>query len=147
MITGVATKISLIGAALALLATPARATVLFDSLGGATGGQSSTYLGNLDATFTTSSSPLTTSDVALEIGGTGDPGSTFTVSLMGGIPIADLSFDPDFELNVSPFDGPVIAAHTFAISSLSANPTVEHSCSPGSRGSARRPSPPDLSPA
>jgi hypothetical protein len=53
----------------------------------------------------------------------GEPGDTYTVSLDGGIPLSDLSFDPIGGLdyaNWSSVDlqGPVIESATFALTSL-----------------------------
>ena len=52
--------------------------------------------------------------------------NTVTLKLVGGIPLADLSFDPGLGLNVSPGGAPLIASTTFAISDLSIGLTVEH---------------------
>jgi hypothetical protein len=67
-------------------------------------------------------------DIALKIGQTAgdDDSNTVTVNLVGGIPLADLSFDPGLGLNVAPGGAPLIASHTFAISDLSTGLTVEH---------------------
>jgi hypothetical protein len=114
--------------ALAALSAPASAEVLFDSLGGATSGSFSTSDGPLDATFATGASTFDATDIALNIGQTGgdDGSNTVTVKLVGGIPLADLSFDPDLGLNVSPGGVPLIASTTFVISDLSIGLTVEH---------------------
>src|ERR1700760_4693805 len=90
--------------AMGALSAPARAEVLFDSLGGATSGSYSTANGgSLDATFATGASTFDATDIALKIGKTTgeDDSNTVTVKLVGGIPLADLSFDPDFGLNVA----------------------------------------------
>jgi PEP-CTERM motif len=115
--------------ALAALSAPAKAEVLFNSLGGATSGSFSTSEGgSLDATFMTGGSTFDATDIALNIGQTaGDDGSnTVTVKLVGGIPLADLSFDPGLGLNVSPSGAPLIASTTFAISDLPIGLSVEH---------------------
>jgi hypothetical protein len=114
---------------LATLSAPANAKILFDSLGGATSGSLSTASGgSLDATFATGASTFGATDIALNIGQTGgdDDSNTVTVKLVGGIPLADLSFDPDLGLNVSPGGVPLIASTTFAISDLSIGLSVEH---------------------
>jgi hypothetical protein len=120
-----------VGAILALtvLSTPASGQVLFDSLGGATSGSYSTSDGgSMDATFATGASTFDATDIALKIGQTAgdDDSNTVTVNLVGGIPLADLSFDPGLGLNVAPGGAPLIASHTFAISDLSTGLTVEH---------------------
>ncbi len=120
-----------VGALLALtvLSTAASGEVLFDSLGGATSGSYSTSDGgSMDATFATGASTFDATDIALKIGQTAgdDDSNTVTVNLVGGIPLADLSFDPGLGLNVAPAGAPLIASHTFAISDLSTGLTVEH---------------------
>jgi PEP-CTERM motif len=114
--------------ALAALSAPASADVLFNSLGGATSGSFSTSYGPLDATFMTGGSTFDATDVALNIGQTaGDDGfNTVTVKLVGGIPLADLSFDPYFGLNIFPGGAPLIASTTFAIADLSIGLAVDH---------------------
>jgi hypothetical protein len=84
--------------------------------------------GPLDATFTTGGSTFDATDIALNIGQTGgdDDSNTVTVKLVGGTPLADLSFDPDLGPNVPPGGAPLIASTTFAISDLSVGLTVEH---------------------
>jgi hypothetical protein len=114
---------------LAALSAPANAETLFDSLGGATSGSSSTASGgSLDATFATGASTFDATDIALNIGQTpgGDDSNTVTVKLVGGIPLADLSFDPGLGLNVAPGGVPLIASTAFAISDLSTGLTVRH---------------------
>jgi hypothetical protein len=114
---------------LTVLSTPGSAEVLFDSLGGATSGSYSTSDGgSMDATFATGASTFDATDIALKIGQTAgdDDSNTVTVNLVGGIPLADLSFDPGLGLNVAPGGAPLIASHTFAISDLSTGLTVEH---------------------
>jgi hypothetical protein len=115
--------------ALPALSAPARAEVLFDSLGGATSGAYSNYNGgSMDATFATGASTFDATDIALNIGQTVgvDDSNTVTVSLVGGIPLADLSFNPDLGLNVDSGASPLIASYTFAISDLSTDLTVKH---------------------
>jgi PEP-CTERM motif len=114
--------------ALTAFSAPARADVLFNSLGGATSGSLSTSFGPLDATFATGASTFDATDIALNIGKTdgGDDSNTVTIKLVGGIPLADLSFDPINGLNVFPGGTPLIASTTFAISDLSIGLTVEH---------------------
>ena len=125
-------------AALALnaLAWPALATeTIFDSLNGAT--SSAAYAGGIDplmsATFSTRASPVRVG-VALSLFdgflGEGEPSATYTVSLDGGIPLSDLSFDPIEGLNYldgSPvdFQGSVIKSVTFPVTDLTTIPQVE----------------------
>jgi hypothetical protein len=102
---------------------------LFDGLGGATSGSYSTSDGGfMDAAFSNGASSFDATDIALKIGQTAgdDDSNTVTVNLVGGIPLADLSFDPGLGLNVAPAGAPLIASHTFAISDLSTGLTVEH---------------------
>ncbi len=47
------------------------------------------------------------------------------MSLKGGVPLADVSFDPVLRLNVGP-GGPTIAAVTLPASELSAGLATEH---------------------
>jgi PEP-CTERM motif len=61
----------------------------------------------------------------------GEPGDTYTVSLDGGIPLSDLSFDPIGGLNYAngssvDFQGPVIESATFALTGLPTAWTVKH---------------------
>ncbi len=122
---------------LSLLATAASAEgVVFDSLDGVT--SSAAFAGGIDpvisATFNTEASPVRV-DVALLLRDrfpeNGEPGDTYTVSLDGGIPLSDLSFDPISGLNrvngsSVDFQGPVIKSLTFSLTSLSTAWTVEH---------------------
>jgi hypothetical protein len=62
--------------------------------------------------------------------GEGEPSATYTVSLDGGIPLSELSFDPIEGLNYlngSPvdFQGPVIKPVTFPVTRLTTTPQVE----------------------
>ena len=61
----------------------------------------------------------------------GEPGDTYTVSLDGGIPLSDLSFDPIGGLDhvngsSVDFQGPVIKSLTLSLTGLSTAWTVEH---------------------
>ncbi len=85
---------------LSALATAASANgVIFDSLDGVT--SSAAFAGGIDpvisGTFSTKAAPVH-ADVALLLRDRfpefGEPGDTYTVSLDGGIPLSDLSFDP-----------------------------------------------------
>jgi PEP-CTERM motif len=104
----------------------ARADVLFDSLDSPNTGAFSTPA--LNATFSTGASSLHATDIALLLGlvGTVPPfEGTFTVSLEGGVPLADVSFDPVLGLNVGP-GGPALATATLPLSDLSTSLTTEH---------------------
>ena len=87
----------------------------------------------MSATFSTGASPVRV-DVALLLFdgflGEGATNATYTVSLDGGIPRSNLSFDPIDGLNYlngSPvdFQGQVIKSVTFSVSSLPTVPKVE----------------------
>jgi hypothetical protein len=122
--------------ALSALAWPALATEsIFDSLNGAT--SSAAYAGAIDpvmsATFSTGASPVRVG-VALSLFdgflGEGEPSATYTVSLDGGIPLSDLSFDPIEGLNYLngssvDFQGPVIKSVTFPVTGLTTTPRIE----------------------
>jgi hypothetical protein len=111
-------------------------TVVFDSLGGASSGVAADT--SIDpimaATFSTGASPLHIVDVALllsaDIAAGGD--GSYSVSLDGGIPLSDLSFDPKNGLSylggsTVNFESPVIDAVVgLPVTGLSASPTVEH---------------------
>ena len=86
----------------------ARAEVLFNSLDGLNAASFSTPL--VDATFSTGPSSFRATDIALllSIGLEPSPDETFTVSLKGGVPLTDVSFDPVLGLNVGP-GGPALA--------------------------------------
>jgi hypothetical protein len=128
---GVATVFSLIA-----FVSPVWATgVVFDSLDGVT--SSSAFAGGIDpvmsGTFNTGDTPVRV-DVALLLRGRfpedGEPGDTYTVSLDGGIPLSDLSFDSISGLNYVngssvDFQGPVIKSVTLPVTSLPAAWTVE----------------------
>jgi PEP-CTERM motif-containing protein len=121
---------------LPLLATTASAgSVLFDSLGGVI--SSGAYAGWIDpvisGTFNTEATPLRV-DVALPLRDYfpefDEPGDTYTVSLDGGIPLSDLSFNPIGGLDYSngssvDYQEPVIKSVTFALSALPAAWTIE----------------------
>ena len=122
---------------LSALATAATAEgVVFDSLDGVT--SSAAFAGGIDpvisATFNTGTVPARV-DVALLLRDRfpeyGEPGDTYTVSLDGGIPLSDLSFDPIGGLNhvngsSVDFQGPVIKSATFAVTGLPTAWTVKH---------------------
>ncbi len=84
-------------AALMAFAAPVSAAVIFDSLDSAT--NSSADTDPMAATFTTGSAASGV-DVTVLISGFGIndalPGDTFTVSLNGGVPLADLTYMPLF---------------------------------------------------
>ena len=122
--------------ALGAIAWPAWANEsIFDSLHGAT--SSAAYAGGIDpvmsATFSTGATPVRVGvSLALMDGllADSDLSATYTVSLDGGIPLSNLSFDPIEGLNYlngSPvdFQGPVIKSVTLPVTSLSAAPEVE----------------------
>jgi PEP-CTERM motif len=125
---GVATVFSLIA-----FVSPAWATaVVFDSLDGVS--SSSAFAGAIDpvmsGTFNTGATPVRV-DVALLLRDRfPESGDTYTVSLDGGIPLSDLSFDPMSGLNYVSgssvdFQGPVIKSVTLPVTSLPAAWTVE----------------------
>ena len=114
----------------------ARAEVLFDSLDspntGVIGGPEFTF--PADASFATGASTFHATDIALllsqsQVFGPPMPGDNFTVSLEGGVPLADVMdvvFDGvDLGLNVFPTQGPVLGSVTLPISDLSTSLTVE----------------------
>jgi hypothetical protein len=109
--------------------------VIFDSLDGVT--SSVGYAGGVNpamsATFSTGPSSIRPG-VALLLSngllGKSATGATYTVSLNGGIPKSNLSFDPIEGLNYldgSPvdFQGEALTSITFSVSSLPAVPTIE----------------------
>jgi PEP-CTERM motif len=109
-------------------------SVVFDSLGGASSGAADTSVGPvISGTFNTGASPLHV-DVALSLSVAlpyEDKGDTYTVSLDGGIPLSDLSFDPINGLDTLDgasvdFEAPMLASVTLPVASLSAARTVEH---------------------
>jgi PEP-CTERM motif len=109
------------------LSASARADVLFDSLGSQNSGIVGSPLPPLfDASFQTGASAVRLTDVALSLNSIFSlPGDTFTVSVSGGVPLADVEFIPGLGLNVGP-GGPALASVTLPISHLSTNLTVEH---------------------
>jgi hypothetical protein len=120
---------------LVAFASPARAgTVIFDSLNGVT--SSAAYAGGIDsimsATFNTGASPVRVGVALLLFDGFpgGEPSATYTVSLDGGVPLSNLSFDPIEGLNYLngfpvDFQGQVIKSVTFPVAGLAAVPQVE----------------------
>ncbi len=122
---------------LSALATAASANgIVFDSLDGVT--SSAAFAGGIESvisgTFNTKAAPVHV-DVALLLRDRfpdfGEPGDTYTVSLDGGIPLSDLSFDPIGGLNYAngssvDFQGPVIESATFALTGLPTAWTVKH---------------------
>jgi hypothetical protein len=109
----------------------ARAELLFDSLSSAT----TEVTGNTfmpypaDASFATGASTFHATDIALllsQINGFAPSGDTFTVSLEGGVPLADVTFDPIAGLSVLPNQGPILGSVTLSISDLSTGLAVEH---------------------
>jgi len=118
-------------AAIGLMAfcSSARAEVLFDSLNSPTTGSMSGLAFQLDASFATGGSTFHATDVALLLSeaGTIVPGDTLDVTLVGGVPLADVTLVPGEGLNVGPgLDGAILGSATLPISDLSSNPTVEH---------------------
>jgi hypothetical protein len=118
-------------AAISLIAfsASARAEVLFDSLDSPNTGVSLGF--NFGATFATGASTFHATDIALPLDQPIPAQSlpdddTFTVSLHGGIPLADVTFDPNAGLSVTPNQGPVLDAVTLPMSDLSTSLTVEH---------------------
>ena len=110
---------------LTALSGSAQAAVLFNSLESLNAGAFSTPA--VDATFSTGASSFRATDIALllSIGIAPPVDETFTVSLEGGVPLADISFDPVLGLNVGP-GGPILAAVTLPASDLSAGLAIEH---------------------
>jgi hypothetical protein len=108
--------------------------VIFDSLGGANSGAANTSIDPvISGTFKTGASPLRV-DVALVLSADifeGGEGDSYTISLDGGIPLSDLSFDPTkgleyFDGSSVDFQGPLIDSVTLPVASLSATGTVDH---------------------
>jgi hypothetical protein len=111
------------------LSLSARAEVLFDSLDS----QNSGVVGDggfetpaYAASFDTGASAVRLTDVALLLNSTFSlPGDTFTVSLVGGVPLADVTFEDSLGLVFgSPLS--VLGSETLPISDLSGALTVEH---------------------
>jgi hypothetical protein len=109
-------------------------SIVFDSMGGASSGAADTSVDPaISASFNTGASPLHV-DVALSLS-VALPyeykGDTYTVSLDGGVPLSDLSFDPINGLDALDgksvdFEAPVLASVTLPVASLSPASTVEH---------------------
>ena len=119
---------------LGLVGSASADSVVFDSLDGANSGAADTSIDPaISATFNTGASPLHV-DVALSLSVAvpdEQKGDTYTISLDGGIPLSDLSFDPKSGLDTLggasvDFEAPVLASVTFSVASLSATSTVEH---------------------
>jgi hypothetical protein len=116
------------------LSASARGEVLFDSLHSPNTGVMGENIGftyPADASFATGASSFHASDVALLLEqiapGVIFPDDDFTVSLHGGVPLADVTFlGPLLGLNVLPGQGPVLGSVTLPISELSTTLTVEH---------------------
>jgi hypothetical protein len=118
--------------ALMAFAAPASAAVIFDSLDSATSTSNATN--PMAATFTTSAA-ATGIDVSVLISGFGIgdalPRDTFTVSLNGGIPLADLTYEPFFGPlqsttgTIGAGFGPVLSSITLPMTSLKSSLTVE----------------------
>jgi hypothetical protein len=111
----------------------ARAEVLFDSLDSLNTGVMGDLVGvptyPLDASFATGASTFHATDIALLLNQAAAvlPGDMFTVSLQGGVPLADVTFlGPLLGLNVLPGQGPVLGSATLPISHLSTSLSVEH---------------------
>jgi hypothetical protein len=110
----------------------ARAEVLFDSLSspntGVRGDDNFGFNLPFDATFTTGASAFHATDIALLLNQAGAifPGDDFTVSLHGGVPLEDVTFDPFLGLSVTPNEGPILGSVTLPISDLSTSLAVEH---------------------
>jgi hypothetical protein len=122
---------------LSVLATAASANgIVFDSLDGVT--SSAAFAGGIESvisgTFNTKAAPVHVNVALLlrdRFPDVAEPGDTYTVSLDGGIPLADLSFDPigglDYVNGSSvDFQGPMIASATFALTGLPTAWTVKH---------------------
>ena len=110
----------------------ARAGVLFDSLDspntGVMGDNNFGFNLPFDATFATGASIFHATDIALLLNQAGAilPTDTFTVSLHGGVALADVMFDPILGLNLMPSEGPVLGSVTLPISGLSTSLAAEH---------------------
>jgi hypothetical protein len=115
-----------------MFSASAHAEVLFDSLHSPNTGVVGDYSFDLppfDASFATGASVFYATDIALLLNLSGPifPRDTFTVTLVGGFPLADVMFIPDFGLNVGPgLAGPDLGSVTLPISDLSTNLKVEH---------------------
>jgi hypothetical protein len=111
------------------LSGSARAEVLFDSLSSQNSGvvrDSFFETSELAASFNAGAFAFRLTDVALLLNSTFSlPGDTFTVSLVGGVPLADVTFEDGLGLV---FGAPlsVLGSETLPISDLSGALTVEH---------------------
>jgi PEP-CTERM motif len=111
------------------LSASAQAEVLFDSLNSPNTGimEGPPYL--FDASFATGASTFYATDIALLLNQVGlvFPGDTFTVTLVGGFPLAEVKLIDGIGLNVGPgLDGPIVGSVTLPISDLSTDLKVEH---------------------
>jgi hypothetical protein len=122
------------GALISLMAfaAAARAEVLLNSLDSPNTGSLGGFVfsGPMDASFATGASAFRATDIALLLDRDGldtmtMPGDTFTVSLEGGVPLADVTFlGPNLGLNI--FGGSLLGSVTLPLSDLSTSLTVEH---------------------
>jgi hypothetical protein len=117
---------------LVALSESARAEVLFDSLDSPNTGSVGDFFfsKSMDASFATGASGFRATDIALLLDRDGldmmtMPGDTFTVSLEGGVPLADVTFlGPNLGLNIP--GGSLLGSVTLPLSDLSTSLTVEH---------------------
>ena len=103
--------------------------MLFDSLHSESEGVLNQATFRPDASFATGGSSFHATDIALLLNqvGTTYPGDILNVTLVGGIPLSDLMFDPVLGLNVGPgLNGPIVGSAMLPISDLSSNLSVEH---------------------
>jgi len=107
-------------------------SVIFDSLGSANSGAANTSVdATMSATFKTGGVPRHV-DMALSLSAPiAYDGGDYTISLDGGIPLSELSFDPMNGLehpdgSSVDFRGLVLASVTFPAASLPTGPSVEH---------------------
>ena len=122
------------GAVISLMAfsASAQAEVLFDSLGSPNTGSVGDFFipSPIDASFATGASAFRATDIALLLDRDGldtmtMPGDTFTVSLEGGVPLADVTFlGPNLGLNIP--GGSLLGSVTLPLSDLSTSLRVEH---------------------
>ncbi|MGB7974283.1 MAG: PEP-CTERM sorting domain-containing protein [Roseiarcus sp.] len=131
--TGIAACAAAAAWLLGLVDVASAGSVVFDSLGGANSGEADTSIDPpaMSATFKTGAAPRHI-DVALSLSAAiPEPGDAYTVSLDGGVPLSDLSFDPLSGLeylngSTVDFQGPALASVTLPVASLPAAGTVEH---------------------
>jgi hypothetical protein len=112
------------------LSFSARAEVLFDSLSsqnsGVVGDDFFTAAAGFAASFNTGASVIRLTDVSLLLNTTFSlPGDTFTVSLLGGVPLADVTFVDGLGL-VFGSEPSLLGSVTLPISDLSRGLAVEH---------------------